>query len=696
MKNLELIFNPKSIAVVGASRRAGSVGNDIAKNLVKSFPGSVFLVNPKAKRLLGQPCYPDLAALKKRVDLLVIAVPAAVVAKVLRTGAQLGIKNALVISAGFKEAGRADLEAELVAISEEYKINLIGPNCLGVICPDKKMNASFAALMPPKGGLAFITQSGALGTAFLDVATNLGLGFSKFISIGNKAVIDEADLLEYLKKDKTTRAIGIYSEQLSSPDKLLKQFRALTAAKSPKPVVILKSGRTSAGAGASTSHTGALAGNDASYEALFNQGGVIRARTVKELFDYLRIFYNNPLAPAGKIALVTNAGGPGVLAVDVLVERGLKLASLSKKTQSALKKVLPSSASLANPVDILGDASANHYQESLKILNKDKNVEAFLVILTPQSMTEIEATAQALIAFKKKTKRPLAAVFMGQELSVRGRQQLCDNGVAVYAWPEAAARSLATLDDFNKRRKIKRTAPPIFKDLKKETVQKILKEAQAQGLKSLPEPAVQEIMRAYGLPVLESYSVSSVEQAEKIAKKINTPLALKIISPDILHKSDADGVLLNVSTKEVGRKYQELIKRVKVKKPKAKISGVLISPMVSGGQEMIIGSVREPSLGATIMVGLGGIYAEILNDVAFGLNPLTKTDVKLMLAKLKSAPLLAGARGKKPLDQEALIQSILRLAQLVKDWPEIKEIDINPLVIKEQGAVALDGRIIIG
>lgn len=695
MKNLDLIFNPRSVALVGASRRVGSVGNDIAKNLVKNFPGSVFLVNPKAKRLLGRPCYADLAAIKKPVDLMVIAVPAALVPSVLETGGQLGIKGAVVISAGFKEAGRADLEAELIAISKKYKINLIGPNCLGVINPEKKLNASFAGLMPPRGELAFISQSGALGTAILDVAANLGLGFSKFISIGNKAVIAEDKMLAYLKKDKATKVVGLYAEQLANPDELLKQFRSLTLGSAPKPVVVLKSGHTRAGAGASASHTGSLAGNDAAYQALFNQSGVIRARTAKELFDYLCVFYNNPLVAAKKVALITNAGGPGVLAVDVLTERGLSLASLSTKTQASLKKILPVAASVSNPVDLLGDAPARRYQESLEILNRDQNVDAFLVILTPQSMTEVDATAQALIAFKKKTKRPLAVVFMGQELSARGRELLCAHKVAVYAWPEAAAHALATLNDFCQQREIKRGAVPVFKDLKKERVEKILSAAQARGVKVLPEPDVQEIFKAYGLPVLQNYQVKSAAGAEEVGKKIKTSLALKIISPDILHKSDAGGVSLNVPAPEAARAYRELLKRVKAKKPRAKIEGVLISEMISGGQELIIGSVREPSLGATIMVGLGGIYTEILQDVAFGLNPLTKTDVKLMLKQLKGAKILAGARGQGVLDQEALSDCILRLAQLVKDWPQIKEVDINPLVIKEQGAIALDGRMII-
>jgi len=695
MKNLDSIFNPRSVAVVGASRRAGSVGNDIAKNLVKTFPGSVFLVNPKAKRLLGLPCYADLTAIKKPVDLMVIAVPAAFVPGVLETGGQLGIKGAVVISAGFKEAGRADLEKELATISKKYKINLIGPNCLGIINPEKKLNASFAGLMPPQGQLAFITQSGALGTAILDVAASLGLGFSKFISIGNKTVVDEVAMLEYLKRDKSTKVIGLYAEQLANPDKLLTQFRSLTAGRSPKPVVILKSGRTSAGVGASASHTGSLAGNDAAYEALFNQSGVVRARTVEELFDFSRIFYNNPLVAAEKIAIVTNAGGPGVLAVDALTERGLKLAPLSTKTQAALKKVLPAAAGVSNPVDVLGDASANHYQESLRILNQDKNVEAFLVILTPQSMTEIEATAKTLIAFKKKTKRPLAVVFMGQELSARGRELLGANKVAVYAWPEAAAQALAALNDFKQQQKIKRSAVPTFKNIDKGLVLKTLTDARAQGIKALPEPEVQKIMKAYGLPVLKSYPVKSAAAAQEVGKKIKTNLALKVISPDILHKSESGGVLLNVPAGEAGRGYRELIKRVKAKNPRAKIDGVLIGEMVSGGQEMIIGSVREPSLGATIMVGLGGIYTEILKDVSFGLNPLTKTDVNLMLRRLKGYKILVGARGQKALDQKVLIDSILRLAQLVKDWPEIKEIDINPLVVKEKGAFALDGRIII-
>jgi acetyltransferase len=696
--DLNKVFYPKSIAVVGASTKPGSVGNDIVRNLAQQgFAGKVFPVNPKATELYGLPCYPNLSAIGQSVDLMVIVVPAAIVPAILEEGGKLGIKGAIIISAGFKEVGQLELEKQIEAICLKNDITLIGPNCLGVINPEIKMNASFAALMPSAGSVAFISQSGALCTAVLDYAQKLNLGFSKFMSIGNKAIVDELEVLEYLSKDEKTRVIALYAEQLEKSQELIAMIKKITREPEAKPVIVLKSGRTSAGASASASHTGALAGNDSAYEALFRQSGAIRAYSVSEFFDYIQIFVDNPFNPAKNVAVITNAGGPGVLAADEIITSGLNLASLSDKTTTALKQVLPACSNFHNPIDILGDAPADRYAQALEIAAADPNIDSLLVILTPQSMTEIEATAQAIKNIKDKCRKPIAVSFMGEE-TVRSGVEIMRNGsVANFLFPEQASRSLSIMERFQTGTKKIKEKEFAFTDIDKTGVRAIFDKAKQAGQHSFPESQALEILSLYNFPVLNSCLVHNVTEAVAAATKINGRIALKIVSPDILHKNDVGGVTLDVEPADVAKKYEEMMSRVAKNKPGAKLEGALIVEMIPHGAEVILGSSRDANLGNMIMVGLGGIYVEILKDVVFGLSPLTAFDARQMIDSIKAKKIFAGVRGQEPSDVEALVDCLGRLSQLLTDFPEIKELDINPLrlLASGQGARVLDARIVI-
>lgn len=698
MPNLDFIFKPNSVAIVGASTKEGSVGNDIVKNLSQGFSGNVYPVNPKAEELYGLKCYPSLESIGSVVDLMVIVVPAAAVPGVLEEGGALGIKGAIIISAGFKEIGNVDLENSVKEICAKYDIALIGPNCLGIINPSLKLNASFAAFSPTNGNVAFISQSGALCTAILDCATTMGIGFSKFISVGNKAVLDETAILDYLEKDTDTKVVAMYAEQLAEPQKLMAKIKEMSHDEKPTPVVVLKSGKTSAGAGASASHTGALAGNDAAYAALFRQSGIIRAESSEELFDYIKVFSANEIKSAARLAIITNAGGPGVLAIDATVENGLTVASLSEATKKVLAESLPAAANIHNPIDVLGDARADRFQIAINTALADDNVDAAVVILTPQSTTEITETAKAIVSARDAYKKPIVAAFMGQELVNPGLEILKDNRVAAYSYPESAIKSLGVLEKFFQDTKTEIEEAQEFSDVDREAVVKIFTEAKAQGVTSFPEASALAVLEAYKLPILVSKVAHSREEAETIAKEIGKKMVLKIVSPDILHKSDAGGIMLHITPEEAGSKFEEMMERVAINKPEAKLEGVLLVEMITDpGTEMILGSVQDPSLGDTIMLGLGGIYVEIIKDVIFGLNPLTRGDVLKMIGSLKSKKVLEGARGAKVADKEAIVESVLRLAQLLRDFPEIKEMDINPLLVLEEGkgAKVLDARIVI-
>lgn len=694
-QNFDKLFKPASVAVVGASNQEGSIGQALMMNLKQSFGGKLYPVNLKSKKVAGLKAYTSISEIKQKVDLLVVAVPATIVPNILKEAGSLGIKAAVVISAGFKESGNFKLEQEIFDICQKYNISMIGPNCLGLLNPHIGLNASFAAKNAKQGNIAFISQSGAICTAILDSAEKYDLGFSKFVSVGNKTVIDEVQLFEYLAKDKETKFVAVYAEQLTNAKNIISAVDKLK--KAGKPVIVLKAGKSEAASKAATSHTGALAGKDVVYEALFRQAGIIRASSVEEFFNYLKIFSNNDIASAKKLAIITNAGGPGVLATDAASAEAMFLASLSQKSKAMLAKSLPAAASLNNPIDLLGDARADRYKVALQVAMSDNNVESVVLILTPQSNTEVEAVAQEVIAFKKKSKKPIAAVFMGEAMVAKAINILRNNSVATFSFPEDAVKALGALASFYENKKQKKLKKlDSFKNINKDKVAKIIAQAKKLGIKAFPEAEAIEILKAYGFPVLKGELAVNQAQAIKIAKRINKDLVLKIVSRDILHKSDVGGIMLGIKPTEAGQKFTQMMREVKKNKPQAKIDGILIVEMIKDeGVEMILGSFSDPALGPAIMVGLGGIYVEALQDVSFGVLPLYFDDAKSMLENLKSVKILNGTRGEKAKDKNALIENILRLSALLNDFPEIKELDINPLLLMDKGLKVLDARIII-
>ncbi len=706
--NIHSLFEPKSIAVIGASTEIGSVGNDVVKNLVEQkFAGAVYPVNPKAENLHGLRCYPNIASIDADVECAVIIVPARIVPVVLREAIAKGVQGVVVISAGFREAGNAELEEEIMELAREADIALLGPNCLGIVNPHQSMNASFAKTLPEKGNVAFLSQSGALGTAILDMAHEFGIGISKLVSLGNKACIDESALLEYLMHDRRTAVIALYAEDLRHPHDIIRTVRAMALQKISKPVIVLKSGKTSVGASASSSHTGSLAGRDASYGALFEEAGILRAETAEELFLFARAFSLSPL-PAGKnIAIVTNAGGPGVLATDAAVENNLSLAPISPSTQESLRAFLPSSASVKNPIDILGDARSDRYAQALNVILRDASVDIALVVLTPQSMTDTDAIASEIATISKEIRKPVVAVFMGGKLVEHGRRILRKNKIPVASFPESGIRmlsALASFAQFQKSVQLEEEVSYTFATLcapdmiDRERVRSILDQVKSEHRVNLSQIEALDIFSAYGFPIPKYARAASKEEADRAGQTINMPLAVKILSDDILHKSDAGGVLLNTDPQRAGESCEKVMERVRRFAPEARLDGVLLMEMApKGGRELILGSFTDSSLGQTLMIGSGGIYVEILKDASFGLVPITHHRAEKMLHSLRIFPMLNGARGGEAYAVDAVIECIGRLSHLLSDFPEIRELDLNPIFVYPKGSgksvVIADGRI---
>ncbi|MDD3285089.1 MAG: acetate--CoA ligase family protein [Patescibacteria group bacterium] len=699
MFDLKSLLSPRTIAVVGASTRPASVGRTVFDNLrLSGFKGKIFPVNPKTKKLGSLRCYASLTDVKARVDLAIIVIPAILVPDVLEEAGRLGIRAAVIISAGFKESGNVDLENKVKAVARRYHITLLGPNCLGFINPYHRLNATFAPMMPLKGGLAFLSQSGALGTAILDKAKELSLGFSLFASLGNKAALNEADFLDYLRSDLQTKVVGIYAEQLGEAQRLSAAINLFNSGRRARPIIILKSGVSALGAGASSSHTGALAGNDAVYGAFFKDNNIVRAQDMSEFFDYLQIFYNNPLKSARRLAIITNAGGPGVLAADAVSKNNLSLSKFGKKTRLHLGKILPQSASIANPIDILGDAAPSLYLSALELAAADKSVQALLVLATPQSMTDIDGLAAVIIDWRRKNTKPLAVCLMGGNLVKNAATSLRQAGIAVFSYPEQAVRALSALTDFVERRlekKAKRVRIAVKTSAKLKAAE-ILARLRRQGIKEVPEFQALPVLRAYNLPTSKFLILKNQADALKAGKRFHGPVALKIASYDILHKSEAGGVMLNVSPDDIARSYQNLILRVKKKAPQARIEGVLAAPMSPPSlAEIIVGSVSDESLGRALMLGWGGIYTEILKDVSFGSMPLNLGKIKGMLSELKVGLILGGSRGHRPADFQSLAKLLFSVERLLSDFPEIKEIDLNPVAVSSTGLRILDARLIL-
>ncbi|MEW6381664.1 MAG: acetate--CoA ligase alpha subunit [bacterium] len=695
---LDKFFSPRSVAIVGASREQGKVGHEIVKNLLLGgFSGQVFPINPKASTILGKKVYAGIMDLPDgQVDLAVIVIPAQYVKEALIQCAQKGIKAAIVISAGFKEAGKdgALREKELLQTAHEYGIRILGPNCLGLINTSTSLNASFSSEMPPRGNIAFFSQSGALGTAILDWAVGQKIGFSKFISLGNKADLAESSILESLCQDHDSKVILGYLEGIEKGQEFLHKARQVSKV---KPIVITKSGSTSAGTRAASSHTGSLTGSDVAFESAFKQTGVIRARTIEELFNYALAFAYQPLPKGPNLAIITNAGGPGILAADAAEKNNINLLFLAKETTDKLATLLPPAAGVYNPVDILGDARADRYQKTLEVVLEDPKVHGVLVILTPQAMTEIPQTAEVIGEVSMSTEKPILASFMGEYAVREGIERLAKYRIPNYSYPEHA------IESFHKMWKYRRwqEQPPltyVSLEADRGRVRQIIDQIRNTGQVEIGDLKAREILAAYGFEVPSSRVAEDSDMAVALAEGIGYPVVLKIVSPEILHKSDVGGVKVGLKTpEEVHAAFQEIMAKVRKFMPHALIQGVSIQKMYEGKREVILGMARDPQFGPLIMFGLGGIYVEVLKDVSFRIAPICREEAQAMITEIKSYPMLAGVRGQKTVDIEAIVEALLRLSQLAVDFPEILEADINPLLMKEsgQGAVAVDARFTI-
>ena len=700
MKKLQAFFQPKSIAVIGASTSPTKLGYAVVKNLVEcgfTPPGMVYPINPNAQEILGCKVYPSVMDVPELIDLAIIVIPYAMVPEALRTCGEKGIPAVVVISAGFREAGAEGLERELelIQIAHQYNLRLIGPNCLGVIDTFTPLNASFAAGTPPSGPMAFMSQSGALGTAVLDIALAGRLGLSKFVSLGNKADVSEIDLLQSWVDDPNTRVIMIYSEGMPNGQQFIETARQVTR---KLPVVAIKSGVTQSGSRAVSSHTGSLAGSEQAYQAAFRQAGILRAESMEALFDMaLALGYQPPL-PGDRIAIVTNAGGPGILATDALERAGLSLARFEYETIHELEKYLPDAASAANPVDVLGDARADRYRFALDQVKADPNVDGILVLLTPQAMTEIEATAQAVCDLSNSSEKPIIACFMGEARIQAGINLLTANGVPNYAFPERAALAFRAMADY---RRIRDKALPEYAsyEVDRNAVQQVIDQVRSEGRRSIGDFEARSVLQAYGLRIPQSEIAETPEKAVQIATQIGFPVVLKIASPDILHKTDVGGVKVGLrNASDVRDAFELMVYRAQRYVPEARIWGCLVQEMAPpGGLEVLVGMNRDPQFGPLVTFGLGGIYVETLKDVTFRLAPFSRQEAEEMLGEIRAHALLDGVRGQPPADKAAILDTLLRINQLVTDFPDITELDINPLMVYQegQGAVAIDMRLIL-
>jgi acetyltransferase len=679
------------------------VGQSLLANIIDSrYQGIVYPVNPKAKGILGIKCYPNIIEIPDVVDLAVIIVPPQFVPEVLEECGKKRIKGAIVITAGFKEIGGKgiDLEDKVKKIIEKHDLALFGPNCLGVINtdPESSMNATFGTQMSKEGNIAFLSQSGALCVAVLDYAIEANIGFSKFISMGNKAGLTENELLLYFKNDPKTDVILMYLEDLVDGREFMRIAREITnSPTNPKPIIALKAGRTRLGARAASSHTGSLAGSDRVYDAIFSQSGVLRGNTLEEIFDYVKAFSSQPLPKGENVAIVTNSGGPGILATDSCIRFGMKIASFSPSTVNTLKKILPPTASLNNPIDLIANAQHEEYEATLREILKDKAVHSSIVILTPTAFTDVDKISEVIVKVAKEFKKPVLCCFLGVYDVSSGIEILEENGIPDYRFPESAARALSEMTNFTRWLRRPQTKVKKFK-VNKSKAKKIIDSVKKEGRPFLLEKESYEILKAYNFPVVISIMAENETRATEAAEKIGFPVALKVASPDVLHKFDFGGVKLNLKNKtEVRKGFQEILKNVLARKPDAKIRGMIVEEMASEGKEIILGMNRDPQFGPILMFGLGGIYVEALEDVTFRLAPIRELTATHMITLTKTHKILKGFRGEKAFDIDAITDCLKRLSQLVTDFDDIKELDINPLIVYEKGkgCAIVDARIIL-
>ena len=699
-KGIDVLFNPRSIAVIGASATKGKLGNDVLRNLVESgFKGRIYPVNPRGGEIFGLRVFRSISDIANDVDVAIVVIPADYVLSTVESCGKKGVRALVIISAGFKEIGHEgqELEKKLVEIAENYEMVIQGPNCLGIINTNAPYNGSFSAGTPGKGRIAFASQSGALMTGILDWSLMEKIGFSKFVSLGNKAQLDEADFIDAFGRDPDSAFILLYIESVVDGRKFMKACRKVVP---DKPIFVVKSGVSAAGARAASSHTGSLAGSDTAYDVAFKQCGVRRASSMASLFDVASVYDDMHLPSGNRVAIVTNAGGPGIITTDACEASGLEIAHLSSETIQFLKENLPPAASVYNPIDALGTAQSEDYALCVEASLRDENVDSVLVLLTPQAMTKETETAQILVdSHKKYPNKPLIAVFMGGNSMVYPRIVLTEGGIPVFDFPERAVHAIAELYHYTvSRDSLKEESIPTFKVDKKKTAE-IIENVRKDSRRVLLGSEAHSIAEAYGIPVARIRLATSSEEAILLAEELGYPVVLKIASPDIIHKSDVGGIRVGLETPEaVEEAFLEILNNAKTHMPNAIIYGVDVQEMAEKGKELIIGCSKDVQFGPLVLFGAGGIFVNFLKDVAFRLAPMTRSDAQALISETKIGSLLKGVRGEAPSDIAAIEDTILRISQLVTDFDEIVELDINPAFAYERGkgVSAVDVKITLG
>ncbi len=702
IKKLNSIFRPKRIALIGVSNNPDSVGGITLRNLVGGgFNGVVYPVNPKREAVFGIPCYPDVKSLPKVPDLAVIMTAAKWVPQLVKDCGEVGIHGLIIMSAGFKESGDEGKKLEAQVKAEKAKfpdMRIIGPNCLGILVPGLNMNVSFAAGMPKKGHVAFISQSGALCTSVLDWAYESNICFSHFVSIGNSMDVSFGDLIDYFGQDPSTKSIVLYVESIANARAFMSAARAFSR---EKPIIVYKSGRFPESAAAAASHTGAMASEDSIYDAVFRRAGLARVFDFGNIFEFTDLVGRKRIPKGNRLAIVTNAGGPGVMATDSLISLGGKLVQLSEKTMQKLNDYLPPFWSHGNPIDVLGDATPERFSKSTEIVLEDDNVDAVLVLLTPQAMTDPTATAQAIADMSVNTTKSIIAGWLGGASMRDGIQIFNKAGISSFAAPEQAIRAFMTLSDYSMNLKnlyeTPREVPVSFEYDRHELRKKYLKNVFPKA-KILNEDDSKMLVNDYGIDTTHPTPAATEDEAVAIAEEKGYPVVVKIYSPDITHKSDVGGVALNIKNEEMVRAtFRNMTKTAAEKMPNARIDGVTIQKMVDSkdGIELIIGTKKDPVFGTVMLVGMGGTSAELFKDKRLEFPPLNEQLARQMLESLKIYPLLTGWRGDSPKNIDKLIEAMIRMSYLAADYPEIEELDINPLIVTPTDVIALDARIVV-
>ena len=694
--SLQQFFEARSVAVVGASRDPAKVGHEVLASIVRGgYEGEIFPINPKADEIDGLRCYPDLRAIGTVPELVVVAVPAKLVPRVLEDCASIGARAAIIVSSGFKESGRdgARLEQELVQIARRGNIRFVGPNCLGILSPRNKLNASFAGDLPPAGGIGYLSQSGSLLASILDMAAAEDIGFSRLLSIGNKASVDELDVMRALGDDPETTVIAGYLETISDGDAFIREAERISR---EKPILLLKSGETGAGAEAASYHTGRLAAATMAYEVVFARAGVIRCESITAQFDYALALANQPLPAGPNVAVIANAGGPSIMATDAIERQGLALAPLDAATIERMQAALPAAANVQNPIDLLGDAPVERFEVALHATLDDPNVHTVLIVVSPHGVTDCTATAEMIVRLAaEKPGKPILSCFLGASKVADALGVLRRGKIPRYRSPEFAVSAVKAMTDYARWRQRPKRVVKLF-PVNRRKVERIIDRHLRRKTFGVGEMEAQEILEAYGFVTPNGAVAASAEQAANLAEQIGYPVVLKIWSPDILHKSEAGGVKVGLTSRQhVMDAFDLMMYRIPKKLPDADILGVLVQEMCTTGREVILGVQRDPRFGPLMMFGMGGTFVEVLRDVAFYLAPITYDEAREMLLSTRTYHLLTGFGDREPVDIDAIAEALQRLSQLVTEFPQIQELDINPFVVGPEGTtpIAVDARI---